>query len=141
VTAATLDVDTDRPRREAPGAPPTALRFLDLFVLVLALPIVVLTGAPLIGYVCGAGGWLVARGVGQAVESYGARTGDQQQALLLAVAGLMVRLLIVATAIVAAARVGDRDDGLEATVLVLVAFTLYFFMAVALRPRPGRGAR
>jgi len=43
----------------APDQPLLVLRYVDLVLLVLAAPILLLIGVPVIGYVVGAGVWML----------------------------------------------------------------------------------
>ena len=65
-----------------PSSDPLAIvRYLDIAVVVLAAPFVVLTGAPLLGYLVGAAAWILSRLAGVAVERY-ARTRKDPRAVV-----------------------------------------------------------
>src|ERR1700733_2138194 len=49
-------------------APVTALAYLDVIVIAVATPIMLLIGVPAIGYLVGAGAWIVLRVAGVGVE-------------------------------------------------------------------------
>lgn len=114
--------------------------YLDLALLVLALPLVVLAGAPLLGFALAAAGWVAARALGFAADRLAERSGDQLRALLVEIAALFGRLWLVVLAVIVAAKLGDDGDGLTAVIVIGVAFTAYFVMAILLRPRPPRRA-
>ena len=75
----------DRLRQALPG-----LRFayLDIAAVVLVLPIVLLAGAPVVGYLAGAGVWIGQRAIGLATDRLAARAADPRRALITAIVGL-----------------------------------------------------
>jgi len=108
------------------------LRYLDVVLVVAALPFVLLAELPLLGYAVGAGAWIAQRALGAAVEHYAARSGELRRQIGLNVASSLVRAWGVGGAILAVGLAGEREDGLTAAVLVLVAFTVYFGLALIL---------
>lgn len=118
--------------------PLAAFAYLDVVLVVLALPLVLLAGGPLIGYAAGAAGWILQRAVGAVVDRFARGAADPKTGLIAALAGLFLRLWIVVLAIIVAARLGEREDGLTATVVIAVAFTVYLAMSLLIRP-PGLG--
>jgi len=48
--------------------PLVIVRYLDVAIVVLAAPFVVLTGAPVLGYVVGAAAWIVTRVAGVLID-------------------------------------------------------------------------
>jgi hypothetical protein len=127
------------PAHALESADPLALfRWLDVVLVVLAAPFVVLTGLPVLGYVVGAGVWVLNRVAGAAVERYARRRGDVRTAVGLNLAALIARAWLVGLAVLAVGLAGEREDGLMAAVLLLGAFTLYFATSVLLRPQGGR---
>jgi hypothetical protein len=125
VTAATVDADMGRPAPGGPGAA-SAIAYLDLGLVVLAVPIVLLAGAPLLGFGIGVAAWLVQRVFGTALDKYARSVESAQKGLILAIAGLFLRLWFITFAVVLASRVGEREDGLTAAVTLAVAFSAYF---------------
>ena len=121
------------------------LRYLDLVLLVLALPVFVLGGLPLLGYAAGAVAWLVQRAI-QVVLSRKAAESDDPRTVVGIVAGSMIgRGWLVALTIFAAG-LKDNEAGLAAAVLIIVLFTAYFTVSMILRPfdkplnKPGQTA-
>ena len=108
------------------------LRYLDVVLVVAALPFVLLAELPLLGYAVGAAAWIAQRALGAAVEHYAARSGELRRQIGLNVASSLVRAWSVGGAILAVGLAGEREDGLTAALLVLVAFTLYFGLALIL---------
>ncbi len=136
MTGTTADVGPRSHGLRAGGA----FAYLDLALLVLALPLVVLAGAPLLGFGVAVAGWLAARALGFAADRFAARSDDQRRALLVAIAALFGRLWLVVIAVILAARLGDDEDGLTAVIVIGFAFTAYFLMSLLLRPRAPRRA-
>jgi hypothetical protein len=132
VTGATADV-RGRPRGTERGG---AFAYLDLGVLILAVPILLLAGAPALGFGLGAGGWLAARALGFAADHAAARFDDPRRALLVAIAALFGRLWLVALAVILAGRLGEDRDGLAAVLVIGAAFTVYLAISIVFRPRP-----
>jgi hypothetical protein len=108
------------------------LRYLDVVLVVAALPFVALAGLPLLGYAVGAVAWIVQRAAGAALERRAARTGDVNREVALNVGGSIGRAWLVGGAILAVGLAGEREDGLTAAVLVAVAFTVYLAMSLAI---------
>ena len=106
--------------------PLALLRYIDVVLVVAALPLVVLADLPLLGYVVGACAWIAQRVAGVLLERAAKRTNDPRRLVGLNLAGSLGRAWLVGGAILAVGLAGDREDGLIAAVLVAVAFTVYF---------------
>jgi len=116
------------------------LRYLDVVLIVAALPFVAFAGLPLLGYGVGAVAWMLQRGAGVALERQARESTDIRRQIGLNVGGTIARAWIVGGAILAVGLAGEREDGLTAAVLVLVAFTVYFGLALILHT-VARGSR
>ena len=110
------------------------VRYLDVWLVVLAAPFVVLLGAPVLGYVVGAVAWIVQRFAAVAIERRAARAQDVRTALGLNMASLVLRAWLIGLTILAVGLIADREDGLMAGITVLAAFTVYFATALIVRP-------
>jgi hypothetical protein len=110
--------------------PAAALRFLDVGLIILGLPFVAVAGLPVLGYVVGAGAWIVQRIVGELVERRARAAEDPRTEIGLTVASIIARAWVVGLAIVAVGTAGSRDDGAMAAATVLAAFSIYFAMNV-----------
>jgi hypothetical protein len=110
------------------------VRYLDVVIVVLAAPFVVLTGAPLLGYLVGAGAWIVTRIAGVAAERAAARRKEARTVVALNLAVLLGRVWIVGLSILAVGLAADREDGLMAALTALVAFTVYLATSLITRP-------
>jgi hypothetical protein len=122
----TLAIDgSDR----APGSRfAAAVRFADLAVLALALPVFLLGGLPMLGYAVAAAAWLAAAGIQVAAERHVKRsiaTGKRNTALGTIAAATLGRLWIVTLAILLVG-LADRESGLAAAVLAAVLVTVHF---------------
>jgi hypothetical protein len=112
------------------------VRYMDVLLVILAAPFVILMGGPLLGYLVGAGAWIATRILGVAVERF-AKGRPAKQQVGLNFAALMGRAWILGITILVVGLAGDREDGLMAALLALVAFTVYLATSLAL-PRPER---
>ena len=110
----------------------TALRYVDVGLVIATAPFIALAGLPGIGYAFGAAAWVFSR-LGAEWLDRRADSDDVRQRVGYHVAGMMARVWIVVCAVVAARFAGDRDDGVMAAGLVLVAFTVYFAMTLLVR--------
>jgi hypothetical protein len=110
------------------------VRYLDVVIVVLAAPFVILTGAPVLGYLVGAGAWLVTRIAGVVAERAAARRNDARTVAALNLAVLLGRVWIVGLSILAVGLAADREDGLMAALTALVAFTVYLATSLIIRP-------
>jgi hypothetical protein len=101
---------------------------------VLAAPFIVLTGAPVLGYVVGAAAWILTRAGGVAAERAARRRNDARTMAALSLATLLGRVWIVGLSILAVGLAADRADGLMAALLAIVAFTVYLATSLITRP-------
>jgi hypothetical protein len=112
----------------------TVLRYLDVLLIVLALPFVVLAGLPVIGYLAGGGVWIAQRLVGDFIEARAARASDIRVRMGVTMASIMIRIWLVALVILAVGLSVERADGAIAAITVLCAFTLYFLNTLIMAP-------
>lgn len=119
---------------EAPGgAMMLVLRQLDLVVLVLALPVFLAAGFPLLGYAAGAAAWLAQKVVRGLLERRAAASNDPRTVVGLTAGSMIGRGWLVALTIFGVG-LADNDSGLAAAVLVIVLFTVFFTVSLILRP-------
>ena len=109
------------------------LRYLDLVLLAIALPIFVIAGLPMLGYAAGAAAWLVQRGLQIVLNRKAAAADDPRTVVGIAAGSMIGRGWLVALTIFAAG-LKDEDAGLAAAVLVIVLFTAYFTVSMIMRP-------
>jgi hypothetical protein len=116
----------------------TLLAYLDVVVLVVAAPIMLLIGVPAVGYLAGAGVWIVLRAVGVLIDRVVPSLGDPRGEVTLRLAYLLGRLFLLAIAVIVVRNGSGRDDGLTALVVIVFAFTMQLVLSFLTRPRPGR---
>jgi Trk-type K+ transport system membrane component len=103
------------------------IRYLDLVLLAIALPVFLLAGLPMAGYVVLAAAWLAQRGVQLAAERQAARSlkdGVRRSAVGVLAGSMLVRLWLVTLPILLVGVLGDREDGLAAAVLAAILVTV-----------------
>ena len=122
-------------RTPVPPDMTTALRYLDLVLLALALPLFLAAGLPMLGYAAGAAAWLVQRGVQALLNRRVADSTDPRTVVGVTAGSMIGRGWLVALTIFAAG-LQDEDAGLAAAVLVIVLFTAYFTVSMIMRPLP-----
>jgi hypothetical protein len=126
-------LETPKNAAEA-GTGLTVLRYLDLLVLALALPLFVLAGLPLLGYAVAAVAWLAQRAI-NALATRKANASEDPRTVVGLLAGSMIgRGYLVAGSIFAVGLVGAREDGLAAALLSITLFTIYFASQMVVRP-------
>ena len=120
-----------------PTSDPLAfVRFADVLLVVLAAPFVLLMGGPVLGYAVGAIAWIATRVAGVIIERQ-AKGKSAKAQVGLNFGALMGRAWILGIAILVVGLAGEREDGLMAALLALVAFTVYLATTLIL-PRPER---
>ncbi len=113
----------------------TALTYLDVVVLLVAAPIMLLIGVPAVGYLVGAGVWIALRAAGVAVERAAAAVGDPHRETSLRLAYLLIRLFLLAIAVILVRNASGRDAGLTTLVVIVFAFTMQLILSFLNRPR------
>jgi hypothetical protein len=106
-----------------------ALRYLDLVLLALALPLFIAADLPMTAYVVVAVVWIAQHGVelltNRAVRRAAAR-GDRTAAMGWVGATTLGRVWTVALAVLLVGILDSKDAGLAAAVLSAVLFTVHF---------------
>jgi diacylglycerol kinase len=112
------------------------LRYLDLVLLALALPVFIAADFPMAGYLAIVGTWIVIYGVelisNRAIEGAVARR-DRRAAMGWLGATGLARAWIVALAVLITGLVAGKDVGLAAAVLAAILFTVHLGSRVLLR--------
>jgi hypothetical protein len=109
------------------------MRYLDLALLALALPIFVAADLPLLGWVGAAVGWLLQRGVQVLIEKRARASDDPRTVAGLLTGSMIARGWIVAGSIFVVG-LSDREAGLSAAILSITLFTFYFTGQLIGRP-------
>lgn len=103
-----------------------ALRNLDVVVvLIVAVPAIAL-GAPALGYLIGAGGWILQRLIAATDQRWLRRVTDPIKQLGANLGEAFGRIWLLAGAIVLAAVVGSREDALTAALVIFGAYSVAF---------------
>jgi hypothetical protein len=107
--------------------PESPLRYLDVAVVVIAAVPALILGAPALGYILGAVGWIVQR-----IAQVGDRrliTRKVEDPVRRAGATMFEsfgRIWLLAGAIIIAAVAGNHRDGLTAAIVIFAAYTVAF---------------
>ena len=107
---------------------PALLRWADLVVLALALPVFLVFGFPMLGYAVAAAAWLVGRALQVAAERHALsslRAGNRRGALGMMAAATLGRVWLVTLAILVVG-LTDRKSGLAAALLAAALVTTQF---------------
>ena len=113
--------------------PLRVLRYLDFAVLVLALPIFVAGGLPMLGWLGAAVGWGIQRVVQIAIEKRARESDDPRTVAGLLTGSMIARGWIVAGSIFIVG-LSEREAGLAAAILSITLFTFYFTSQMLTRP-------
>jgi hypothetical protein len=117
-----------RPRTRAREKRSTVLlRYLDVVLVVLAVPVALALEAPVAGVLVSAAAWLIQRVLAGAGQRWIAGRGVDARFGLNLVDGFG-RIWLLAGAIVLAAVIGGRRDGLAAALLIFCAYSVAFAM-------------
>jgi hypothetical protein len=116
------------------------LRYLDLWVLALALPIFVAAGLPLLGWAGAAFGWIVQRLIGSAILARAKAADDPATVAGLMTGSMIARGWIVAGSIFVVG-LSEREAGLAAAILSITLFTFFFTSQMLTRPFESEGTR
>jgi hypothetical protein len=113
--------------------PLSVLRYLDFAVLLLALPIFIAAGLPLLGWGGAAFGWTLQRTVQYFIEKRARESDDPRVVAGLLTGSMIARGWIVAGSIFVVG-LSEREAGLAAAILSITLFTFYFTSQMITRP-------
>jgi len=111
----------------------TSIRYLDLLLVALALPVFLAAGLPLAGWGVGAGAWVAQRGLQTYLDGRASASKDPRTVVGLLAGSMIARGWLVAIAVFLVG-LSDNEAGLAAAVLVVMLFTAYFTIRMILRP-------
>ncbi len=117
----------------------TALRYIDLVLLWLTVPVALALGAPVLGVLLAGAVWTVQRFVALAVERRARQRESMREALGLNMATMLVRMWQMGTTIVVAGVA--RADGAAAAIVLLVVFTISLAATLLTRSLNDNGPR
>jgi hypothetical protein len=109
------------------------LRYLDLAVLLLALPIFIAAGLPMLGWAGAAFGWTLQRVIQHAIETRARASDDPRTVAGLLTGSMIARGWIVAGSIFVVG-LSEREAGLSAAILAITLFTFYFTSQMLTKP-------
>jgi hypothetical protein len=115
-----------------------AFKFMDVPLVVTGAIIALVLGAPALGVIVGAAGWILQRVVQVADRRYTRKLRDPVKQVGVNVTESFGRIWLLAGAIVVAGVAGSRKDGLAAAVLIFAAYSIAFAMRIASGPPPER---
>jgi succinate-acetate transporter protein len=118
------------------------IRYADLVLLALALPVFLLAGLPMLGYAVVAAAWLVQRAVLFAADRRVAASlaaGERRTAVGVTAASALGRVWFVVICVLLVGVLGEREDGLAAAVLAAILFTAQM-VGIALSRMQSAGA-
>lgn len=113
--------------------PLTVLRYLDFAVLLLALPIFIAAGLPLLGWAGAAVGWTLQRLIQHGIEQRARASDDPRTVAGLLTGSMIARGWLVAGSIFVVG-LAEREAGLAAAILSITLFTFYFTSQMLTRP-------
>jgi hypothetical protein len=115
------------------------LRHLDLVVLPIGVAVALALGGPVFGLLAGAGGWLLQRALAVVDRRLIDRAAEPGSRIGLDFVDAFVRIWLLAGAIIVAGVAGHRSDGLAATLVIFISYSVAFAVRIA-RGRPQGGA-
>lgn len=139
----TLALDGSSPAPRASRAA-ELVRYADLALLALALPVFVMADLPLLGYGAIVAAWLVQRTVLHVAERRVAASlaaGERRAAVGVTAASTLGRAWFVALCVLLVGVIGEREAGLAAAVLAAILFTAQLSGIALARLLTGAGTR
>ena len=119
-----------------PPSAPFALRalaYLDITLLVCAVPIFIGADLPILGWIGGTVAYVGQRVISELLKHSAQQTQDMTGFLGVMVGGVIARGFLVALAIFGVGMI-DKDAGASAGILFLAAFTVHLTMTLVLTP-------
>ena len=115
--------------------PPLVLRYLDVGLVVVALPVAIAMGAPVLGCVLGAVGWIVQRAIGEFDQRWTRKVPEPTRRLGFTLFEGFARIWLLALFIVIAAIIGGHENGLAASLFIFGAYSVAFGVKLMTGPR------
>lgn len=113
-----------------------SLRYLDVFAVIVATPAALALGAPALGYLVGAGAWLLQRVLAHTDRRWIRKAVEPRTALALNLFEAFGRIWLLAGAIIASGVIGGRADGLTTALVIMGAYSIAFAVKVITGPPP-----
>ena len=121
----------------------TALRYLDLVLLVAALPVFLAADLPIVAFVVIALVWVLQHAIEIVADRSSARAleaGNRRAAMGWIGATTLARVWIIALAVLLVGVIDSKDAGLAAAVLAAILFTVHFGARMLIRLLEPQGA-
>ena len=103
-----------------------ALEYLDIVLVVIVAVVLLATDVPTVGLLVGAAAWIVMRVAQVAADKQLVNVHDLRRRLGLGVAFSLLRVWLLATAIIVCGIAVSRADGLTAALVIFGAFSVNF---------------
>ena len=132
--AGTRPTPSTRRSADPKPLPVILLRYLDLVLLALALPVFLAAGWPVEGWAAAALAWGLQRGIQSFANRKAMAQADRRKTVGIITGSMIGRGWLVALIIFGAGLTFGDDAGLSAAVLVIVLFTAYFTVSMIMRP-------
>jgi hypothetical protein len=113
--------------------PLRALRYLDLAILAVALPVFVAADLPLIGWAAVAAAWIAQRTLQAGINKRARDSDDPRTVAGLLTGSMIARAWLVAGSIFVAG-LSEREAGLAGAILAITLFSFYFMAQMLVRP-------
>lgn len=120
-----------------------ALRYVDLVLLWITVPLALVLGAPSVGLMLAAVVWTVQRLLALEVDRRASLRESPREAIGMNMATMIGRMWLLGATVVVAGVAASREDGVAAALVLLVAFTISLATTLLVRalsraaPRPG----
>lgn len=115
-----------------------AFKFLDVPFVVIGAIVALVLGAPALGVIVGACGWILQRALQVVDRRFTRKLRDPVKQVGVNVTESFGRIWLLAGAIVVSGVVGGRRDGLAAAILIFAAYSIAFAIRIASGPPPER---
>ena len=113
------------------------MRVFDLVLLAVALPVFLIAGLPILGWVTGAAIWLMWRGIGAWADRRARNSSDPRVVAGYEAGGMIGRGWLMGLTLLAVGLAAGSDVGLSAAVLDVILFTFFFTFKLITRPFDG----
>src|SRR5579875_1648939 len=115
-----------------------AFKFLDVPLVVIGAIVALALGAPALGVIVGALGWILQRILQVADRRFTRKLRDPVKQVGANVTESFGRIWLLAGAIIVSGVAGGRKDGLAAAILIFAAYTVAFAIRLVSGPPPER---
>ena len=117
------------------------VHYADVVLVAIAAAVAIPLGAPVLGFVIGAGTWLLQRVVQEVDKRWIAKVGKPVRRLGYTLFEAFGRIWLLAGGIIVAIAVGSRADALTAGLIILCAYTVAFVVRLSSGRPQGQPAR